>query len=199
MVHRRPGTPTIALSIDRCVEDDDEAIYDADFLNRINASGIPPHRLALNVGAVIILIRNLNIRDGHCNGTRYIIRDIKPHVIRAMRLGGGVNSEILIPRIPMVSKETDFPVPFKRLQFPVLLAYYLTPNRAQGQSLDRAGMYLPRSVFSHGHLYVGFSRCGDPDNFFVYADQSEFVHLQHILDSDKCYTRNVVFPEIFNL
>jgi ATP-dependent DNA helicase PIF1 len=50
----------------------------------------------------------------------------------------------------MISKDTDFPVPFKRLQFPVLLAYYLTLNRAQGQSLDRAGIYLPKSVFLMG-------------------------------------------------
>ena len=34
-----------------------------------------------------------------------------------------------------------------------------------------AGLYLPRSVFGHGHVYVGFSRCGDPDNVFVFANQ----------------------------
>ena len=98
----------------------------------------------------------------------------------------------------MISKDTDFPVPFKRLQFPVLLAYYLTLNRAQGQSLDRAGLYLPKSVFSHGHLYVGCSRCGDPDCVFVYADQSEFDHVKEHLDENKTYTRNIVYPEIFS-
>ena len=99
----------------------------------------------------------------------------------------------------MICKDTDFPVPFKRLQFPVLLAlaYYLTLNRAQGQSLDKAGLYLPKSVFSHGHLYVGCSRCGDPDCVFVYADQSEFDHVREHLDENKSYTRNIVYPEIF--
>ena len=126
-----------------------------------------------------------------------IIEDIKKHVIRAKKLEGGHNAEILIPRIPMVSKDTDFPVPFKRLQFPVLGAYYLTLNRAQGQSLNKAGMYLPRSVFSHGHLYVGFSRCGDPDSMYVYADQEEFENIRHLLEDGKTYTRNVVYPEIF--
>ena len=145
------------------IEENDQALYDAEFLNRINASGIAPHKLALKVGACIILIKNLNIRDGHCNGTRYIITNLTKHLICARRLSGGPHPDILIPRIPMISKDTDFPVPFKRLQFPVLGAYYLTLNRAQGQSLTKAGMYLPRSVFSHGHLYVGFSRCGDPE------------------------------------
>ena len=120
--------------------------------------------------ACIILIKNLNISHGHCNGTRYIIKELTPRLIKAEKLCGGPHSEILIPRIPMISKDTDFPVPFERLRFCVLLAYYLTLNRAQGQSLDRAGIYLPKSVFSHGHFYVGYSRCGDHKSLFMYAD-----------------------------
>ena len=46
------------------------------------------------------------------------------------------NSTFLIPRIPMFSSQQDFPVIFKRLQFPVIVAYYLTFYRAQGQSDD---------------------------------------------------------------
>ena len=82
------------------------------------------------------------------------------------------------------------------MQFPVLLAYYLTINRAQGQTLQKAGMYLPKSVFCHGHLYVGFGRCGDPDNFHVYADQREFDNIKSHLDPLKTYTRNIVYPEL---
>lgn len=70
-------------------------------------------------------------------------------------------------------------------------------DRAQGQSLDRAGIYLPKSVFSHGHLYVGCSRCGNPDCVFINADQSEFDSMRQHLSKDKTYTRNVVYPEIF--
>eukprot|EP00956_Cyclotella_meneghiniana_P038179 scaffold149794_cov40-Cyclotella_meneghiniana.AAC.4 len=76
----------------------------------------------------------MNIKHGHCNGTRYIIVELTPRLIKAVKLSGGPHAELLIPRIPMISKDTDFPVPFKRLQFPVLLAYYLTLNRAQDQS-----------------------------------------------------------------
>ena len=65
----------------------------------------------------------------------------------------------------MMSKVSSYPVPFKRTQYPVLGAYYLTINRAQGQTLERAGLYLEESVFTHGHLYVGFGRCGDPRSF----------------------------------
>lgn len=153
--------------------------------------------VALKPHACIILIKNLNISHGHCNGTRYIIKELTPRLIKAEKLCGGPHSEILIPRIPMISKDTDFPVPFKRLQFPVLLAYYLTLNRAQGQSLDRAGIYLPKSVFSHGHLYVGCSRCGDPNSVFIYADQNEFDGVRQYLMEGTTYTHNIVYPEIF--
>ena len=106
--------------------------------------------------------------------------------------------EVLIPRIPTISRDTGGTfVSFKRTQFPVMVAYYLTLNRAQGQTLDKAGMYLPTSVFLHGHLYVGFSRNGDPDKGYVYAGQKEFENVAHLLDPEKTYTRNVVFDKIF--
>ena len=105
--------------------------------------------------------------------------------------------KFLFLRIPMVSKDSDFPVIIQRLQFPVIPAYYLRFNRAQGQSLDQCGMLLTVSVFTHGQLYVGFSRCGDPDHVFVYADQTEFEAYLDKLPPNGTFTRNVVYKEIF--
>ena len=64
------------------------AWYDTDFLNKINASGISPHRRALKVGACIILIRNLSLTYGHCNGTRYIIEQLTDNLIKARKVDG---------------------------------------------------------------------------------------------------------------
>ena len=47
MISKLEGEMVISESIDECVEDDHKKIYDSDFLNKINTSGIPPHRLAL--------------------------------------------------------------------------------------------------------------------------------------------------------
>ena len=76
--------------------------------NRINSSGLPPHKLTLKKEVCIILICNLDIAKGHCNGTRYIILGMKPFVLHARKLHGDNNPEnddIFIHIIPMPSGE----------------------------------------------------------------------------------------------
>ena len=102
--------------------------------------------------------------------------------------------DILIPRIPMHTKEGDFPVVLKRLQFPIKVAFGMTFNRSQGQSLIKFEIVLPRSVWTHGQLYVAFSRCGSPDGIHIWADQEEF-HLLGLEDNKK-YTKNIVCTEV---
>ena len=131
-----------------------------------------------------------------------MVTALTDNLIFAQTLGAaeGINSEILIPRILTITKDTGGTfVSFKKTQFPVLVAYYLTLNRAQGQTLQRSGMYLPTSVFSHRQLYVRYSRNGDPDKGFVYAGQEEFENVEHLLNSNKTYTRNVVYSEFLVL
>ena len=198
IVSRLPGEHVICESTYRFVNDDDNLRHDTGSLACINPSGLPPHVLHLKVGTCIILIRNLNIKEGHCNGTRYIILDLTTRCIRAKKLNatGDGSDEIFIPRIPLRSNESDYPVPFIRMQFPVLLAYYLTISRAQGQTFKKAGMYLPKNVFGHGHMYVGLSRCGDPNGLHIYVDQGEFTHVRHMLEDTKVYCKNVVYTEM---
>ena len=181
-------------SVDICMDDDNKKMFDSKQLNKIEASGIPPFCLLLKKNACIILICNLNVKHRHVNGTQCIIEEIKSHVTKARLLDGGKHPEIFIPKILIVCSDTDFPARFKQKQFPILLAYYLTFNRAQGQSLERVGIRLHRSVFTHGLLYIGMSRSSDPMFVFVYADQSEFQHLidDGILDPTKTYTCNII-------
>lgn len=79
---------------------------------------------------------------------------------------------------------TDLPFEFKRLQFPVRLAFGMTINKAQGQSLDVVGVILQTPCFSHGQLYVAFSRVGRPTSLFVYAPNNK--------------TKNVVYQNALN-
>ncbi|GKC21789.1 DNA helicase, partial [Tanacetum coccineum] len=53
-----------------------ELLYPTEYLKSLNLAGLPPHRLELKVGAPIILLRNLNITGGLCNGTRMIVTQL---------------------------------------------------------------------------------------------------------------------------
>ena len=50
------------------------------------------------------------------------------------------------------------PFSLHRVQFPLRLAYSVTINKAQGQTFDKVGIYLPKPVFSHGQIYVAWSK-----------------------------------------
>jgi hypothetical protein len=78
-------------------------------------------------------------------GTRYIIVNITQCLITAKCLE--TNEIILIPRIPSHTKNLAFEM--NRLQFPVKVAFAMTFNRAQGQSLRKCGILLPTSVWTH--------------------------------------------------
>lgn len=54
-----------------------------EYLNSIEGFGLQPHRLRLKGGQPVMLIRNLNPRQGLCNGTRLICRRFLRHLIEA--------------------------------------------------------------------------------------------------------------------
>ena len=81
-----------------------------------------------------------------------------------------------------------------RLQFPLKVAFALTINRAQGQSASKCGILLPKNVWTHGQIYVTFSRCGNLDNVHVWAEQELFK--EYDLIEDACYVKNIVYQEV---
>ncbi|GMF40597.1 unnamed protein product [Phytophthora fragariaefolia] len=56
-------------SINKLQDDDDWNFFEPEILNSVNINGIAPHKLTLNKGAPIVLMRNLNPDLGLCNGT----------------------------------------------------------------------------------------------------------------------------------
>ncbi|KAJ8874130.1 hypothetical protein PR048_024972 [Dryococelus australis] len=153
-------------SVDSATNQDD-VNYSPEFLNSLDLPGLPPHNLQLKVGSVIIMLRNIN-QPCLCNGTRLAVKKLLNNVIEATILKGKYKGEdVLIPRVPMIP--TDLPFEFKRLQFPVRLAFAMTINKSQGQSFSVCGINLENPCFTHGQLYVACSRVGKPSDLFVYA------------------------------
>ncbi|GJY45174.1 DNA helicase [Tanacetum coccineum] len=65
-----------------------EMLYPKEYLNTLSFAGLPPHRLELKIGTPIILLRNINIVGGLCNGTRLIVKQLFPKVIEAQIVTG---------------------------------------------------------------------------------------------------------------
>jgi ATP-dependent DNA helicase PIF1 len=99
--------------------------------------------------------------------------------------------QISIPIIKLRPQDlTNQPCEWERLQFPVRLAYAMTIDKSQGETLAKAGVWLVTAVFGHGQLYVAASRTGacstvmfavlpyKPDDPFITVN----LVYRHILD-----------------
>ncbi|CAG8729366.1 15936_t:CDS:1, partial [Acaulospora morrowiae] len=71
---------------------------------------LPAHKLLLKVGAPIMLLRNLNVAEGLCNGTRLICCELQQHVIYAKIItGANVGKHVFIPRITLTTSDLNLP------------------------------------------------------------------------------------------
>ena len=126
------------------------------------------------------MLRNIK-QPKLCNGSRLSVKKSMTNIVEAKILTGLFKGEdVLNPRIPMIPTGMSFQ--FKRLQFPIWLAFAITINKAQGQSLELCGLYLHTDRFSHGQSYVACSRVVNPDNLFIYMENGT--------------TKNIVYPQV---
>ena len=65
-----------------------------------------------------------------------------------------------------------------------------------GQSLTKVGIYLPQCVFSHGQLYVAFSRAQDPENVKTFIIPIENKQGPMPSPLNNTYTSNVVYRNV---
>ncbi|XP_027184175.1 uncharacterized protein LOC113782484 [Coffea eugenioides] len=141
LIDRYPGEAVEYLSYEETLNENHQAKY-IDLLNTLTPSGLPPHRLVLKPNASIILLRNLDPTEGLCNGTRLTIKFLSKNIIHAtISFGDFSGKDVFIHRIPMQPPADDqYPVSYKRIQFPVRLCFAMIINKAQGQTLDFVGV-----------------------------------------------------------
>ncbi|XP_053570386.1 uncharacterized protein LOC128660512 [Bombina bombina] len=183
------GESSTYLSTDSIDDEsqEDRDNYPVEFLTELAPSGMPVHKLNFKIGSILMLLRNINTKRGLCNSTRLVVKALRQNLIIAQVLTGiGERKNVFIPRKDLAPSNTELPFILRR-QFPVKLAFALTVNKSQCETLDRVGIYLPKPVFSHGRLYVAFSQVKN------YADVKEKVidgreQVCLLTGSDACFT-----------
>ena len=178
------------ISIDEQGKDNTskDDLLPTEVLNTITANELPLHEITLFEGAIVILIRNINLSEGLSNGTCLVVKKLERYRIEAEIISecpfkGKI---VTIPRISLESNESSKYPKFIRHQFPLKLAYALTINKSQGQTLDFVGLDLSKEAFAHGHLYTGMSR----------AQMSNRLKILIDLDKEESTVKNIVYKEV---
>jgi len=151
-------------------------------------NGVPDHRLILKKGDLCFVTRTLNRKEKLANNTRVRILEIFRYSIKVVTVSE-FPKEFLIPRIRFKVKLKFGGFTLIRTQFPLRLAYAMTKNKSQGQSIPYTLNDIRHSPFSHGHLYVSISRATDVDSTAFFCNEYQIME-------DGVIVVNVVYPEI---
>ena len=172
-------------------------IYPTEFLNSINVNGLLLHKLELKERALVMLLRNIDVNSGLCYGTTMKVISITTKILKVQITNRShIGDYALIPRIQLSPSDSILSFKLSRRQFPIKLCFAMTINKAQGQSINDLGVYLPQPVFSNGQLYSALSRAGIPHKTKVMI-----IHIKDKQGSfenyDGKFTNNNVCIEIF--
>lgn len=115
------------------MEEDTHNLYQQEFLNSISPGRLPTLKLVLKIGAPIMLLRNIDPKNGLCNGMRLLCRGFQRNLIDAeIMTGHFTGTRVFLPRIPLKPSENlNFPFSTIRKQFSIRLSFALTINKCK--------------------------------------------------------------------
>lgn len=172
ILDRFPGQERLYYSVNRATMNGeigrDANDIDSEVLSSIESSSVPQSVLRLKVGCPVMLMRNLYPNQGLCNGTRLILTYLGNKCLKGRIISGNfAGNEVLIPRFSLSTQEKEFDFVLTRKQFPIRLAFAMSVNKSQGQSLEHVGVDLTIPAFAHGQLYVALSRTTNLDGLCI--------------------------------
>ena len=113
----------VKLSSADTVENPNDAFrFNSEYLNSLQPNGFPQHILNLKPGIPLMLLRNLNLRQGLSNGTRLIFEKTINNKLLQCKVVGS-ERVVLIPRITFIPNVKEYPFEWQRHQFSVRTAF----------------------------------------------------------------------------
>ncbi|XP_076918526.1 uncharacterized protein LOC143578987 [Bidens hawaiensis] len=90
-------------------EDFDPSLHSPDVLNGLKFHGCPNHQLILKVGVPVMLLRNIDQKNGLCNGTRLIVKSLGNRVIEVDPVSGSeIGKRHVIHRVTLTPTDKSF-------------------------------------------------------------------------------------------
>lgn len=165
-------------------------------MQRYNSSGnCPPHVLTLKVNDLCILMRAVDKKQKFTTNTRVRVVAISGNIVRVCSIDEENPRYVNLNRFKFkVKLPYGNSFTMTRSQFPLRLAYALTINKSQGQTLRRAVVDLTTPPFSHGHLNVALSRITNAINIAIYIGTDPKV--VSVDENGFITTDNYVYKEI---
>lgn len=119
--------------------------------------------LALAIGAQVMLLTNIDTKNGLVNGSRGVITKFTDDELPVVLFRNG--RELTIDYHKYEIKDGNFLIAIIH-QIPLKLAYAITVHKSQGMTLDCAVINL-KGVFEYGQAYVALSRVKDITSLFL--------------------------------
>jgi hypothetical protein len=160
-----------------------------DFMAKLTNPGVPNHVLELRVGCIVMVMRNLCAKYGIMNGVKLRVERISRFLIVAKTLCSAQRT-VLLPRITFNMSVPSSAVRIVRRQFPIRLAYAMTTNKSQGQTLARVCYDLRQPVFTHGACYVGLGRVEEAEDLALLLGEDAQG------PDGRWYILNIVYTEL---
>jgi ATP-dependent DNA helicase PIF1 len=122
--------------------------------------------LVLAHNAQVMLIYNMNLQEGLCNGSRGVVVEFQePGNIPVVQFSNGV--KMPIGRVSWEYEDERFEG-ISRTQIPLRLAYACTIHKSQGASIDCALIDIGQSCFEYGQAYVALSRVRSLEGLWIH-------------------------------
>ncbi len=128
------------------------------------------------------------------------VTNVRTHSVEIITIGDNEGQTIRILRISF-----KFRMPYgksyqlTRRQFLLHLAYAMTYNKSQSQTLSKVFLYITSPPFSHGQLYVALRRIRDYNNIRFYVTKDQHMQSNILCTGFMPTVDNIVYEDVLAL